>query len=74
MMALIDLSDRADAGHRVFIAQMTAKCVARIGGIYDDAAITDNGDSLPDQAQVRCVGMNRKKLSHSKTLFELNDE
>ena len=52
MVVSVGLPDVADSVERGFVADMTSECVARIGGVNDDAATTQRGDRLPDEANL----------------------
>ena len=58
MMMLVGLADSGDALHRGLVADMAAERITGVGRIDDDAALTNDVHSLPDQARLGISGVN----------------
>ena len=57
MMMPVRLADAADALQRVLVADVAAQRVAGIRRIHDEPALAHDLRGLPDQAQLRILGM-----------------
>ena len=63
-MLVIQASDLPDSVHGGFIAYLATQCVAGICWITDHATLIEDFDRLPEQAHLRIVRVNLKKLCH----------
>ena len=63
-MFVVQFADTLDALHRRFITDVTAKGVAGVGWINNQATLINNRYRLLDQSHLRVIGMNFEVLRH----------
>src|SRR5690606_35876721 len=66
MMTCVDAADGADALHRALVTDVAAERITGVGRIHDNAAAADDFRRAPDQAWLRIVRMDGKKLRHGE--------
>ncbi|MOA10011.1 hypothetical protein D3C78_1298800 [compost metagenome] len=66
---VVQLSQATYAFYGIFVADLAANGVGRVGGIDHHTAIADDFDGLLDQAHLWVFRMNLEKLTHIFYLF-----